>query len=307
MPAEIACVGQIVADVVVHPVAGMPAAGAAAMVKAIELRTGGCGCNTAVLLHKLGQPTALLGRIGCEPFGDFMAQRLSAVGLDVRGLARAAGVPTSSVIVMIAAGGERSFLYCPGGSEKFNLTDIDWPTIEQAKMVHVGGIMKLDSLDIAELLRRAKALGKITSMDTDFDPTGRWLSIIEPFLPHTDLFLPSLDEARMISGKREPAEIAAFFLDRGPKVVAIKQGETGCYIRTREREVQVPAFRVDVVDTTGAGDAFVAGFLAGWRMGWPLEKCGQLANACGGLCVTKIGTTDGVANLQACLALMEKA
>lgn len=307
MSAEIVCVGQIVADVVVHPVAGLPPTGSAALVKGIELKTGGCGCNTAVLLRKLGQPAALLGKLGRDAFGDFLAGRLQTAGLDLGGIVRDASTLTSSVIVLIGTSGERSFLYCPGANEQLTLDDIAWQAIERSRMVHVGGIMKLDSLDIAELLRRAKALGKTTSLDTDWDPTGRWFDTIEPFLPYTDLFLPSLDEARLIAGLEAPSEIARFFLDRGPKVVALKLGEQGCYIRTADRECRLPAYGVDVVDTTGAGDAFVAGFLAGWRMGWPLEKCGLLGNACGGLCVTRIGTTDGVASLKECVSFMESA
>ena len=308
MSAEIVSVGQIVADVVVHPVERLPASGTMALVKGLDLKTGGCGCNTAVLLHKLGRPVGLLGKVGRDSFGDFMVSRLAAAGLDVSTIARDGQAPTSSVIVLIAPGGERSFLYCPGGSEQLTLADICQQSLTAAKLVHVGGIMKLPRLDVTELLRRAKAMGKTTSMDTDWDPTGRWLKLMEPHLPYTDLFLPSLEEARMISGLQQPGEIARFFLDRGPKVVAVKLGEQGCYLRTAEgQEASLPAYRVKAVDTTGAGDAFVAGFLAGWHLGWDAIECARLGNACGALCVTKIGTTDGVVSLDECVSFMKSA
>jgi sugar/nucleoside kinase (ribokinase family) len=285
----------------------MPPEGTAELVRGIDLKTGGCGCNTALVLHKLGQPVGLLGKVGCDHFGDFLLRTLAQAGLETGDVVRDCRTRTSSVIVLVSAGGERSFLYCPGGNEDLTLADVHRQSIAQARMVHVGGIMKLLRLEAAELLRLAKGMGKTTSLDTDWDPSGRWLAAIEPCLAHTDLFLPSLDEARRMSGLQQPADIAAFFLDRGPTVVVLKMGADGCYVRTGREGFRLPACRVKVVDTTGAGDAFVAGFLAGRRMEWDLEACGRLGNACGALCVTAMGTTDGIVNLEKTKSFMESA
>jgi len=111
----------------------------------------------------------------------------------------------------------------------------------------------------------------------------RWLELIEPCLPHIDYFLPSLEEARMIASLYAPSEVAQFLLDHGVGVVALKMGEEGCYLRSPDEEFQMPAYDVAAIDATGAGDAFVAGFLTGVVKGWDLKRTGHLANAVGAL------------------------
>ncbi len=302
---DIISLGQLVADVVVKPIKGLPASGTAKTVERIELRCGGCGLNTAILLKKLGVSVGMVGKVGRDVFGEFLLNQVRSLGLDAMGVKQDPAVRTSSVIVLISPSGERSFLYAPGGNESLTFDDIDFNRIRRAKILHIGGIMKLSSLDAARVLKQARRLGLITSLDTDWDSSGKWLEWIEPSLPFLDLFLPSLEEARLISRKNHPAKIAEFFLKYGVKVFVLKMGKKGCYIRTPDSELTVPAFNVSVVDTTGAGDAFVAGFLAGYLKGWDLEKCGRLANACGGLCTTRVGTSDGIENWTKTLTFMK--
>jgi len=302
---KIISLGQLVADVVVLPVDGLPPSGTARIVERIELRGGGCGLNTASILAKLKISTGVVGKIGRDDFGNFLLDQMKNYHLDTRGVKQDRNVRTSSAIVAISPSGERSFLYAPGGNEALICEDIDWDLIARANILHIGGIMKLTNLRTACVLKKAKQLGVATSLDTDWDTSGQWLKLIEDCLPHTDIFLPSLDEAQLISGKEHPDQIAEFFLRYGIKVFVLKMGERGCFIRTPSDRFQIPAFKVKVVDTTGAGDAFVAGFLAGYQKGWDLEKCGRLANACGGLCTTKIGTTDGIIGWVETVSFME--
>lgn len=119
------------------------------------------------------------------------------------------------------------------------------------------------------------------SADIDWDTRDRWLEWIKPCLPHVDIFLPSIEEATMICGKDRPEEIGAYFLNYGIKLIVLKMGERGCYIRTPDRQLRVPAYRVKVIDACGAGDAFIAGFLMGYQKGWDLDAAGRLGNACG--------------------------
>jgi sugar/nucleoside kinase (ribokinase family) len=151
---------------------------------------------------------------------------------------------------------------------------------------------------MARLLKQAKEAGVTTCLDTVYDATGRWMDVLAPCLPYADVFLPSLEEAKCLTGKEEPAEIAKVLMDRGVKTVAIKLGERGSYVRSADGEVRAPAYKVRAVDGTGSGDAFVAGYLAGIISGWDMERTARFANAVGALCVTALGTTAGVRNMQ---------
>lgn len=108
---------------------------------------------------------------------------------------------------------------------------------------------------------------------------------------YIDIFLPSVDEARMMSGEDDLREMARFFLAKGVQIVGIKQGADGGYFRQGDKEIFLPALEVDVVDTTGCGDAFCAGFLAGYLDGLPLKECGRMAVTVGSLCATGVGAT----------------
>jgi len=304
---EIISLGQLVADIVVRPVDNFPKIGTADGVEAIELRSGGCGLNTAITLKKLGMSVGLVGRIGQDVFGRFLAERIEAAGLDAGGVKLDADTRTSSVIVMVSSSGERSFLYACGGNEELCLEDIDSDWIAGAEILHVGGQLKLFSLKTEQVLKRAKEDGLVVSLDTDWDVSNRWLATVEPCLGYTDIFMSSIEEAKLISKKETVQDISKFFLKYGIKIVILKMGQRGCYIRTGEEVLTLPAYKVEVVDTTGAGDAFGAGFLVGFQKGWDMEKCGRLACACGGLCVTKVGTTDAIRNLDQTLAFMESA
>ena len=305
---EIISSGLLCADIVVKPVERLPEAGTAGVVETIELSCGGCGLNTAIVLKKLGVSAGIIGKIGRDTFGDHLAREIEAFGLDARGIKRDPDTRTTSALVMVLPSGERSFLYAPGGSsEMISLDDFDFELIGQAGILHVGGIMKLTSLDVAEVFKRAKDLGVVTSLDTDWDTSGKWLERIEGCLRHTDIFLPSREEAMLISRRQTPRQIGEFFLAYGIETFVLKLGEGGCYVRTASDELTLPAYAVDVLDTTGAGDAFDAGFLAGRLKGWDVEKCARFANACGALCTTRIGTSAGIETMEAVLAFMEEA
>jgi len=130
------------------------------------------------------------------------------------------------------------------------------------------------------------------------------MTALEPALEHLDYFLPSVEEARMLSELNEPVDIAQFFLARGVGVVALKMGEDGCYVASRAEAFCVPAFAVSAMDATGAGDAFAAGFLAGVVKGWSLRETARLANAVGALCTLAMGTTAGIRSMEATLEFM---
>jgi sugar/nucleoside kinase (ribokinase family) len=283
---SILCVGQMVADVVVRPVRAMPAP--LDLVEDLQLVPGGCATNTACVLAKLGIETALSARIGQDALGSAILSEVAACGVGVAGVIRDAAVPTSAVIVMVAPDGERTFLYRKGGNERLAADDIPDSAFQRARIVHVGGAMKLACLDLPALLHRARAAGCTVALDTDWDPSGRWMDALRAPLALTDYLLTNEEEGRMLTGCPNPTDAGAALLELGPSAVVVKQGERGATLATEAGARRFPAFSVPVLDTTCAGDAFAAGFLYGVAKGWALDRCTVFGNAAGALCTTQI-------------------
>jgi len=298
---DVLCLGIFVADLLAKPIEKIPERGKLELFDHMELHTGGCANNTSIGLARLGISAGAMGKIGTDGFGDFVLRRLNENNVDTKGMIRTNDANTSMTFVMIAPDGERTFLHYIGANATIKDQDVSYELVKKSKILHVAGSFLMPGFDgepTARVLKKAKEIGITTSLDTCWDSQGRWLKLIEPCLEYIDIFLPSIDEAAMISGKEKPEEIAKFFLDYGIKIVGLKMGLDGSYVRTKDDELRAPAYKVETVDATGAGDAFVAGFLTGIINGWELEKTTKLANATGAACVTAIGTTAGLRSLE---------
>ena len=307
---DVLCLGILVADIVAKPIEEMPGKGKLQLVDTMELHTGGCASNAGYDLSKLGISTGLMGKVGMDGFGDFFIKYMEDSGLDTRGIKRTSSANTSATMVMVSADGERTFFHYLGANGELCYDDIDPDILREAKILHIAGAFlmpKFDGGSTATVLKQARDLGITTSLDTAWDSRGNWMSLLEPCLHHIDIFMPSIEEARMVTGKEEPPEIADFLLSYGIGTVALKMGEQGSYIRTRDWEMYVPIFEVETVDSTGAGDAFAAGFLAGVSKGWDHREAAKLASAVGACCVTAMGATAGVKNWQETLSFMNSA
>jgi sugar/nucleoside kinase (ribokinase family) len=306
---DVICLGIMVADVLARPVQRLPERGKLETVDRIELHTGGCAVNTGIALAKLGIRTAVMGKIGLDGFGDFVIHTLHRYGIDTSGVVRDPMANTSATMVLIGPDGERSFIHYLGANAELRASDVNMDIVRQGRILHIAGhnlMSKFDGPEAASVLQAARQLGVETSLDTAWDASGRWLHLIEPCLPHLDYFVPSFEEARLIASREDPADVARFFLDYGIRIVALKMGEQGCYVTDGQQAVRLPAYPVMPVDTTGAGDCFAAGFLTGLIHGWDLERTARFANAVGAMCVTSIGATSGVGNLDETLAFLRK-
>src|SRR5581483_6920208 len=269
----------------------------------------------AIGLARLGFRAAVIGKVGADGFGDFVINRLNQEDVDTRGIRRDVKVGTSFTFVMIAPDGERAFFHYVGANGALTLDDVDFDAITQTQVLDIGGSFVMPGIDgepTAEILRRARRAGVITTLDTVWNAAIDQYATIKPSLEWLDYFLPSLGEAKLIAAAASaahdsPSDIAQFFLDHGVKTVGLKMGLEGCYIRTRDLALKIPAYQVETVDNTGAGDAWRAGFIAGIVQGWALERTGRLANAVGASCVTAIGCTAGIKSLPETLHLMETA
>jgi sugar/nucleoside kinase (ribokinase family) len=301
---DVVCLGILVADVIARPVDELPRGGLALM-EEVSLHGGGCALNTATGLVRLGLEAAVAGKVGCDPFGDFLVGLLDERSVDRRAVLRDPAAPTSATVALVDAAAERSFLHLPGANGALRAEELDADLIFSGRALHVAGALAMPALDgepTASLLAEARQRGLYTSLDTVYDASGGW-GRVEPSLPHLDLIAPSMAEAEAISGESEPAAGAAWFRRRGVREVAVKLGPAGCYIAGEGFEGTVEPVAVQAVDGTGAGDAFVAGLLYGKLAGLPLADTARLANACGALATTAVGATEGLRGLEETLAL----
>ncbi len=308
--ADVICVGILTADVVGKPIDELPGRGKLGLVDRMELHSGGCAANTGIGLAILGIQTAIIGKVGDDGFGDFLVNRFQKFGMEAGGVVRDSVNATSATMVMVHGDGERTFLHYFGANGALRLEDIDFNRVKSSKILHIAGSFLMPSFDgepTAQLLKQAREAGVITSLDTAWDARGTWLKTLRPCLPLLDYFLPSFEEAKMLSGGLEdPADVAKFLIDQGVGVVGLKLGEQGSYIRTKQGDVlRIPVHDVEAIDALGAGDAFVAGFLAGLSKVWDIEKCARFANAVGACCVTALGATTGIKSFEETLAFME--
>lgn len=297
---DVVCLGILVADVLGKPIDRIPGKGQLVMFDRMELHTGGCANNTGIGLSRLGARTACVGKVGTDGFGGIIIRTLQNNGVNTDGIRKDNAHNTSFTFVMIHSDGERSFFHYAGANGNLKFMDIDFSIIQKAKILHVAGFNLMPGFDgtpAKRVFEKAKRMGVTTSLDTAWSSSGKW-DIVLPCLEYVDIFLPSYEEAKLIAKKEEPEKIAEFFMDKGVKIVGIKMGKKGCYIRTEKEEFRIPSYKVNAIDSSGAGDSFVAGFLAGLIKGYDLKTCAKLGNAVGASCVTAIGCTTGVRGLK---------
>ena len=304
---DVLSLGIYVVDVLGRPIDQFPEKGKLALFDELEIHTGGCANNTAIVLARLGISAGAMGKVGSDAFGDLILQTLADNDVDTAGMKQGANSSTSFTFVAVATDGERTFYHYIGANGELREVDLNWDIIKSVKILHIAGALVMPSFDgapMANVLREAKASGITTSLDTAYDATGKWMETLEPCLHHVDIFMPSIVEAQHLTGLSECREIVQFLRNNyNIQTIVIKMGENGSYVSTPEAELSVPAYSINAVDATGAGDAYAAGFLAGTIMGWDLKATAELASATGAACVTAIGTTAGIQNLEETLKI----
>jgi sugar/nucleoside kinase (ribokinase family) len=301
---DVVCLGILVADVICRPVDELPARGTLGLAAEIELHGGGCALNTASALARLGLHAAVAGKVGADRFGDFVVELLDERGVDRRAVVRDASTPTSATVALVGSDGTRTFLHVPGANGALRSEELDPELLYAGRALHAAGQLVMPALDgepFAGVLAEARRRGLVTSLDTVFDASGRWDRVL-PSLPHVDLFMPALAEARGITGEDDPARAAAWLRERGAGAVTITLGADGCYASAPGFEGYVRAPAVAEVDGTGSGDAFAAGLLHGMLAGWSLERSAGFACAVGALATTAVGAYGGLRGVGETLA-----
>lgn len=308
---KILCIGSVTADIILRTVEKLPAPGELQAVENASLHIGGCAANAARDLCKLGCQAQLCCKVGTDQFGDFVLLKAEDAGMDAAGIVFDPSVSTTVSIVTVNPDGERSFLYNPGSTAAFTVEDIPDRLVDWADIVFVAGALLTPAFDgepCARFLQQCQQAGKVTVMDTAWDYEGRWREKIQAAWPFLDWFLPSLEEAKKLSGLEEAEEIAAYFRSAGVRNVIIKLGAKGVYVLLQNGKSRVlPGFKnITPVDTTGAGDAFCAGFLAGLSMNWMPFDSAVLGNAVGAHCIMQVGASSGIRPLSEILDFIEQ-
>jgi sugar/nucleoside kinase (ribokinase family) len=299
----ILCTGNIVYDVLVRPVDGLPPWGATLWVDAIGPHLGGNGAITAYALGKLGTAVKLAGSVGEDEFGRRLLERLGSAGVDTSQVRLLPDVQTATTVGLVHTSGERLFLHVKGASDVTHPDDLDF---DGCRYFHFGSVFQMARMRAGarSLLARARQAGLVTSLDTAWDPQGRWMEDFEPLCPLVDLLFLNQQEARMLAGTERPGAVGHFFRDRGAGLVILKMAENGCAVCTPDQDLLLPGFAVAVRDTTGAGDTFCAGFLAALTRGFSLAEAARFANAVAAHCVQSLGGTEGLAGFEETLAWM---
>ena len=293
-------------DVLVRPVAD-PGWGKTTWVESIEQQLGGNGANTCFTLARLGVPVRLLSAVGQDAFGERVLAILGSAGVETRWIARST-LPTPTSVVLVRPDGVRALLHQPGASrEAFSLpVELGPEVVAGCSHFHLANVFALENLQphAADLLQRAKREGLRTSLDTGWDAQGRWIITLGDCLPHTDLLFVNEDEARQLTGTDHPGDAAGILQAHGARTVIVKLGAEGCLVVDGLEHFRTPAFRVPVLDTTGAGDCFVGGFLAALQRGYSFQTAAQFANAVGALSVQALGGVTGLLTYQGTLEWM---
>jgi len=306
---DVVCVGILVADMFVPPVPRLPDEGQVLLVDNILLDTGGCAANTGVDLCKLGANTAVIGKVGNDVFADFVRQDLSAKGLDVSAIRVSTTAPTARTVILPVTGQDRRYIHSVGANAEFGIDDIDLNVVAEAGVLYVGGYLAMPGLDLAGLVRLlsyAREHGVKTLLDVAGVQPEHSLGDVQDALPYADVFLPNDDEARLLTGEMDAMRQADLFLDRGAGTVVVTQGAQGAIVRTKDQALGAGVFAVNVVDPSGSGDAFDAGFIIGMLEGWNLVRTITFASAIGAAACTQRGCTPGVFTREEAFAFISR-
>lgn len=304
MNKDIDCVvcGSCVVDVLVRPVDLESPIGGGRLVESepLELTTGGIVSNSGITMARLGRRVAAMSYVGADAWAELLRRRYAEEGLLSEGLLTHPTGATSTTAVLIDPSGERSFMHCVGAPKLLDRAAFldQLPLFARSRWMLLGYYPLLPNLiaDLAEVLAAIRNTGCRTALDAAGD--GGELAPLLPVLPHLDLYVPSLAEARRQTGEDDPRKIVSVYRDAGaPGLLGVKLGSRGVLLSPAAGEyIDVAPTRPpgEVIDTTGAGDCFLGGLLTGLLLNMNPADAGRLGSATGACCVTALGATTGI-------------
>ena len=255
------------------------------LLDAADLVLGGSAAITACGTARLGIRTRLIAAVGADVYGGFVRDVLVGRGVDVSCL-RTVEEPTGLSVIL--SGADRAILTLTGAIAALRPADVGFDGVRH---LHVSSLFLQPMLaaGLAGVFARARAAGVTTSLDTNWDPSGRWEGVRD-VLAYTDVFLPNAAELAAVTGIASSDAAAASLVEMGVTVV-LKEGAAGARAWWPGGRCAAPGLAVDAVDTTGAGDSFNAGFLAGYLGGEPMQRSVAMATVAGSLSTRGAGGT----------------
>ncbi|MGV3564396.1 MAG: carbohydrate kinase family protein [Nocardioides sp.] len=303
---RVSVVGVHVLDTHVIGVESIPEGSDGQLVETIRMSAAGTAGGTGLVLARLGADVASYGAVGDDMTAVALLTLLAEEGVDVTGLVRKQEHQTSASVIPVRPSGERPAWHCIGANGAFTLDDLD-PAAHLADHVHLGGPEFLGGEAAGQLLAAARTAGATTSLDVLAPGDPDMLAWIADALPHADYLLPNDEQVLGFTGATDLAEGARALVAAGAGCVAVTQGARGALVVTADEVIEVPAYAVDVVDTTGCGDAFSAGFLRGRSLGRSLADSARLGCAAAAQVASGLGTDAGTYDLASVEAFMGTA
>jgi sugar/nucleoside kinase (ribokinase family) len=260
------------------------------LAQTMQLMLGGSSAITAYNLARLGAKVGFAGIVGNDIFGQFLKGKFEEAGVDLQALTVDPGEKTG-ITVWHSQRGQRAAVTYAGTIARLKASQVA-AALNRARHLHVGAYFLLTNLHsgAAGLFRKAQRAGLTTSLDCNYDPTEQWNSHLKEVLPHTDIFFPNETEALRIT-RTKTAEKAAIRLSETVRTVAVKMGERGVLMCSQGAAWQIPALPARVVDTTGAGDSFNAGFLVKFLAGAGIRESAEAGIAAAARTVAVMGGT----------------
>jgi ribokinase len=303
---DVVALGDVNIDIIAH-FSSYPGKGQDALAHSTEFHCGGSAANTAMALARMGLDVSLIARVGTDPLASKALDSLREAGVILSGLQRDPTTMTGLMYVIVTSDGERTILGHRGANVFTDPNQISEQDVRNARLFHLSGYALL-----AEPQRSAALLGLemacrhglAVTLDPGMSVPQAALDEMRALLPVVDIFLPSLAEAQRLTGLCRPEQCAPALLKAGAQLVTLKLGENGCLIGSHEGLLHVPGFAVETRDTTGAGDTFAAGFIAGFLGG--LERCSAavLGNAMGAMAAARVGAGISVPWVHGVLELL---
>lgn len=298
---DVSVIGLYILDVLGRPVTRIPDRGNVDFIEEIRLTVAGTAGGTVVDTAKLGLKSLAVGAVGDDEKADWVLLTLDKHGIDISAMQRISGVPTSATILNVRPNGDRPALHVRGASDHFDVPPSLYDQVFDAPIIHLGGtglLARLDGPASVTVLREAKRRGRITTFDL-IAASAETAHLVLPLLPHIDYFMPSIEEAQDMSGRKGPDECAKFYLDQGATACVFTLGGEGAYYAHRDgTRMASPAYAIDVVDTTGCGDAFDAGFIAALHHRMDVETSLRFAQASAALVATGLGSDAGILSFE---------
>jgi sugar/nucleoside kinase (ribokinase family) len=301
---RILVVGEINVDLVFRNCQALPAPGREVLAEDFSMTPGSSAMICAMGLARLGNPVSFHGKVGADAWGDFCLEALREAGIDLASVHQDAALRTG-VTASLSTPHDRALVTFAGAIDALRADDVDDALLAAADHLHVSSYYLQRGLrpDCGELFARARKAGLSTSLDPGFDPRQAWASDVLDTLREVDLFLPNQLELAAITGRAGVLD-GLRALENGQTRTVVKCGQSGCASLDRGQLYEVPAYAVDSIDSTGAGDSFDAGFLHAWLRGRPLHECLGWGSACGSLSTRGAGGTTGQASVAEVEALL---